>query len=103
MEAQEFPSIEVLVDSPEDLGPVDRERVQNWRTLSPELQAMVPHVAQLIVEGMGGERTWWDMTEAERNIMGYSLIVQSLVDFQSCHVSLRCGRESKIKVRPSRE
>jgi hypothetical protein len=35
---------------------------------------MVPHVAQLIVEGMGGERTWRDMTEAERNIMGYTAV-----------------------------
>ena len=74
MASKEFPTIKDLVNLIGPLGPTDRKTVDNWQTLSPQLQAMVPHVAELIVRGIGSEKTWAEMTEAERNIMNYTAI-----------------------------
>ena len=52
---REFEPVEVLAASPlSSLSSTRREVVEKWRSLSPELQSLVPHIAQLIVEGMGG-------------------------------------------------
>jgi len=74
MKTTEFPSIEALVNSSETSNPWFREVVEEWHTLSPELQSMVPHIAQLIVEAMGGETAWSDRNEVERNIMSYTAV-----------------------------
>jgi hypothetical protein len=73
METTDCPTIEVLLNST-DHGPYEQKIVENWRLLSPQLRAMVPHVAQLIVEGMGGAAAWLDMTDAEHNIMSYTAV-----------------------------
>ncbi|HEY0312271.1 MAG TPA: hypothetical protein VGC56_07215 [Allosphingosinicella sp.] len=71
-ESGEFPPIEALAGSNVALDPYASRILEKWRTLSPELQQMVPHIAQLIVEGMGGSAAWRDMNGAKRNIMSYT-------------------------------
>ena len=67
-----FPPIKDLADLIGPLDPLSRDYVDQWHSLSPELQAMVPYVGQLIAEGMGGAALWDGMSTAERNIMGYT-------------------------------
>lgn len=68
-----FPSIEVLCGR-DDLRPAHRETVEHWRSLSTELKAIMPHVAELVVVSMGRQDSWATMTEGERNIMTYGII-----------------------------
>jgi hypothetical protein len=69
----EFPAIEELINSA-DRGPYEQKIIEDWQTLSAELRVVAPHVAQLIVEGMGGITYWQKMTAAERNIMSYTAV-----------------------------
>jgi hypothetical protein len=74
VEWTEFPTIDALVNSTAALDPFDREIVKDWHSLSPELQALVPHVAQLIAEGIRGQSAWSDMNTAKRNITCYTAV-----------------------------
>ena len=74
MKITEFPKIDTLVNLTGPLDPFDHEVVENWHALSPELRAMVPYVAQLIAEGIGGQSAWSEMNASKRNVMSYSAL-----------------------------
>jgi hypothetical protein len=67
-----FRPIEELAATVGPLDPASQDYVQDWISLTSELQAMVPHLAQLIVRSMGRLDTWQEFSEAERNIWGYT-------------------------------
>jgi hypothetical protein len=67
-----FPPIEELAATVGPLDPVSQDHVRDWLSLTSELQAMVPHLAQLIVRSMGRPETWQEFSEAERNIWDYT-------------------------------
>ena len=72
---ERFPSLDDLVRSAVPASrPAQQETVAKWLTLSPQLQSIVPHVAELTVTAMGGRDHWRDMTSAERNIFTYGIV-----------------------------
>lgn len=71
--AAEFPSVLDLVERGSS-SPGEQETIQDWLSLSAELQAMVPHVSELIVSVIGGPQGWAEMNEAKRNIMTYGAV-----------------------------
>lgn len=73
IEMREHPDIASLV-SRADLSLTQRKTVDDWLSLSAEVQALVPHVAELMTVAIGNQRYWDEMSESERNIMRYSTV-----------------------------
>jgi hypothetical protein len=67
-----FPPIPQLAATVGPLDPMSRDYVNDWNSLTPELQAMVPHVGRLIAGAIGGPAFSERMRETERNFWGYT-------------------------------